>query len=251
MAASHKPILGGAIPPKAQKPIALPPQSEKRWAFSFRFWKQIENFGLDQSDSKWFIALLEKLADLSKLNKEQFLKDGAGRDNWRFHKINWQQKNIPVQREDLDWIPKTYLDNADEYELFQFQITQSLGRVIGFFDENQEFNIVLLDPLHNMQPSKSFDYKVHYSKADPTHYADLLKDVERAQKRDCVHLECPAYLELCGLPRTDHAHMISIMRLPDEMYIQMIDCIAKHKTTIEEILGFGMEFMDDAGTKSG
>ncbi|MEI7924489.1 MAG: hypothetical protein WCJ40_21485 [Planctomycetota bacterium] len=249
MASNRKPTLGGLIPPQAQRPVALAPQSEKRWVFSFRFWKQIKNFGLEQSDSKWFIALLEKLADLSKLKQEQFLKDGVDRDNWRFHKIHWQQKNIPVQRKDLDWIPGTYLDNETEYELFQFQITQSLGRVIGFFDENQEFNIVLLDPLHNMQPSKSFDYKVHSCKPDSTHYADLLKDVEKAQKHNCLLPECPAYIELCRLPRTDHAHMISIMRLHEETYIQMTDCIDRYNSTIEDILDYGMMFMDHTSKK--
>jgi hypothetical protein len=246
MPSNRKPTLGGTAPPQAQKPVALAPQSDKRWTFSFRFWKQIENFGLDQTDSKWFIALLDKLADLSKLKRDQFLKDGVDRDNWRFHKIHWQQKNIPVQRKDLDWIPKIYLDNEAEYELFQFQITQSLGRVIGFFDEYQEFNIVLLDPLHNMQPAKSHDYKVHYCKPESTHYVDLLKDVEKAQKQTCVQSGCPAYLELCRLPRTDYAHMISIMRLPDETYNQVRDCIDKHNATIEDILHFGIAFMNDA-----
>ena len=39
-------------------------------------------------------------------------------------------------------------------------MSKALGRIVGFFDEERTFNIVLLDPLHNIQPSKSHNYKV-------------------------------------------------------------------------------------------
>ena len=78
----------------------------------------------------------------------------------RFHQINWGQKNCPMSREELDWLPKGYLDNADSFPMCQFQISMALGRIVGFWDENNVFNVVLLDPLHNIQPSKDYGYKV-------------------------------------------------------------------------------------------
>ncbi len=38
-----------------------------------------------------------------------------------------------------------------------------MGRVVGFFDEDRVFNVVLLDPLHNIQPSKTYNYRVRAS----------------------------------------------------------------------------------------
>jgi len=43
--------------------------------------------------------------------------------------------------------------------------------------------------------------------------------------------------------------MISIMRLPEETYIQMTDCIDRYNSTIEDILDYGMMFMDHTSKK--
>ena len=133
---------------------------QSRWSFSFRFFKQVENFGASKCESKWFVSLLERLKEIS----GKTVKEITERPNWqkfyRFHSIDWAMKNVPIERKDLDWVDPTYLKNEKDYPLYQFQISKATGRIIGFFDEVWNFNIVLIDPLHNLQPSKDFDYKV-------------------------------------------------------------------------------------------
>lgn len=114
---------------------------------------------------------MDKLTELSKKDIKDFVANGTGKDTWRYHPISWMQENIPVQREDLDWVHKDYLENKEEYPLLQFQISKSLGRVVGFWDEFQIFNIVLLDPLHNIQPSKDYNYRVNYCSPLDSEYA--------------------------------------------------------------------------------
>lgn len=140
--------------PKTEKP------KDKLWTFSFRFWKQIEYFGLSHTNKEWLISLLERLQNLSQEKLDDFRVDQGKRDRYRYHGINWSQKNIPIQRTDLNWIPADYLNNETEFPLQQFSISTGLGRIVGFFDETQTFNIVLLDPLHNIQPAKDYAYKV-------------------------------------------------------------------------------------------
>ncbi len=49
----------------------------RRWAFSFRFWRQTEFFGLDKAQPTWFVSLLERLAELSGLVIDDFRSDAA------------------------------------------------------------------------------------------------------------------------------------------------------------------------------
>lgn len=143
-------------PPVLNKNI---PETEK-WTFSFRFWEQIEYFGLGNKEPKWFVSLLERLQELSKKDISKFLSDGSAKSAWRYHDINWNQTNIPISRDDLSWVDDVYLANEEEFPIVQFQVSKALGRIVGFFDERQVFNIVLLDPLHNIQPSRAYGYKV-------------------------------------------------------------------------------------------
>lgn len=136
-------------------------RSEKqKITFSFRFFQQQKPyFGLSGQQNTWFVSLLNRLQDVS--NKEiDFLLDKRETDCYRFHEINWKQKGIKIKRSDFYWVDKKYLDNEKEYEFFQFEISTGVGRVIGFFDESSTcFNIVALDPRHNLQPSKIHNWQ--------------------------------------------------------------------------------------------
>lgn len=136
---------------------------EKRWEFSFRFFRQIEKFGLDGKTvpNDWLVSLMERLASLSMEKIENILDNQLHADAYRYHPINWSSKNIPIKREDLNWIADTYRNNPDEYPLEQLMLSKGTGRFVGFFDENWVFNIVLLDPLHNLQPARDFNYEVN------------------------------------------------------------------------------------------
>jgi len=145
-------------------------------SFSFLYFRQIPFFELDDQDNRWFVSLLERLKDLSGKNSS-ILGDTTAKQAYRIHPIAWTQTNIPIKKSDLDWIPKEYLDNT-EIEFLQFEITQSTGRVVGFFNEtNEVFNIVLLDPKHNIQPTKSTGYKVDKTHYCPTDYEELLEQL--------------------------------------------------------------------------
>lgn len=169
-------------------------RDEINWIFSFKYFRQIENFGFDQSNTKisWFSSLLERLGDLSNRKVSDFLKDGASQSSsgYRFHEINWTQKNIPIQREQLDWLPNNYLKNEQEFPIVQFQISKANGRVVGFFDENWFFNVLLLDPLHNIQPSKSHGYKVDYCSPLPTDYYMACQTIEKISSQECSDDRC-------------------------------------------------------------
>ena len=78
------------------------------------------------------------------------------------HNIDWKARNIPFKREDIDWLDE-YFDNPAEFPLFQISVSKALGRLVGFLDEDNIYQVVLLDPLHNAQPSSYNGYKVQLS----------------------------------------------------------------------------------------
>lgn len=88
------------------------------------------------------------------------MSDFREKNQWRIHPIDWNGRNVPLNRKDLYWIDRKYMENEDEFPFYQFQITTGTGRVIGFWDEVGLFNIVFLDTMHNMQPSQYNDYKL-------------------------------------------------------------------------------------------
>jgi hypothetical protein len=178
MANHSKPVLGkepqtSILPVNNQRPSA-----EFKWSFSFRFWRQIEYFGLNRTDSRWFVSLLERLQTLSEEGIDTFLIDSGKKKSYRYHEINWSQKNIPIQRKDFNWLSKDYLNNEDEYPFVQFQVSKALGRIVGFFDENRIFNILLLDPLHNIQPSSFHNYRVDPCYPLTCYYSLLIDKVD-------------------------------------------------------------------------
>lgn len=156
-----------------------------RWTFAFRFFKQIEFFSLDSPkiDSTWLVSVIERLRDMGGQEIDAVLRNSAEAKRLRLHKINWSQTNIPIQRKELDWLHPDYLSNEDEYPLLQFMVSQGKGRIIGFFDEQNVFQIILLDPLHNMQPSKSFGYSVDPCSPLACQFTRLHDSVKDALKR--------------------------------------------------------------------
>ncbi|WP_147819177.1 hypothetical protein [Salidesulfovibrio onnuriiensis] len=240
------------IPSDGEGPfiIARPPAPEgtklpQKWTFSFKYWKQIDYFGLDRSESAWFVSLIEKLHKLSEEEIERFLCDSRKRDGWRYHKINWGQKNIPVKIDDLDWVPTKYRSNQDEFAFVQFQVSQSLGRVVGFWDEYSIFNIVLLDPLHNMQPAKSYGYKVSPCNPLNCDYTTLLSALEDALHLKCENEDCGlvSYIQSIKTRKKELAeHGVCIFRLTDEDF-EFIELLGEGGTIkdVYDIFQAGLE----------
>lgn len=208
MAPKPKPVVGrvpeqsapvrGDVPPRGKAPNIGVAPAQRRIAFSFRFWGQIDYFGLDGVSAKWFVSLLQKLQELSKYRVEDFLTVGETRHQWRYHEIDWTAEAVPIRHDNCAWIGADYMNDV-EYPFMQFQVSTALGRVVGFWDEEKAFNIVLLDPMHNIQPSRKHNYTVRECYPAHGEYANLLARLDRLQSATCGSAECGASAAIAQL----------------------------------------------------
>lgn len=181
------------------------------WTFSFQYWRQIKFFGLSETEPKWFVSLLDRLQSLSSIESDRFKKDRAMMKQNRYHPINWEQQNIPIEIDDLDWLPKDILSNQIEFELVQFQISTSLGRVVGYW-HGPVFYIVLLDPLHNIQPAGGrYGYKVDPNIPLNCHYSDLLNKIEHF-----------SYSSTCNSPDCGFLERLPMLKSKPDMYKNVV-----------------------------
>ena len=196
-------------------------QGPKKWTFSFRYWRQIEYFGLDRTEARWFASLLEKLVALSNEEVDRFICNPQKRDVWRYHKIDWGHKNIPIQLKDLGWLPRDIIENEEEFFLVQFQISMALGRVVGFWDRDYVFNIVLLDPFHNIQPSKDYDYRVDPCNSLCCDYTKLINSLDSILESYCNKRECEIAGHIQSIPTNRdallHSNVVMIKMTDEEM----------------------------------
>lgn len=110
---------------------------------------------------------------------QELLEENKGSKALRCHPIDWSAKHVPLRREDLDWLPQEIRENDAEFPMMQISISQSTGRIIGYFDRDASiFHIVLLDPKHNMQPAAKTNYQVQPTQEALSQYDELLKKLE-------------------------------------------------------------------------
>lgn len=173
-------------------PERRPPAADERWSFSFRYFSEIEYFGLDSAkiDKKWMLSVIYRLQELSKLTISQVMEErNVVGGTMRIHNIDWGGRSVPIKLADLDWIDKDYLGNPQEYPIMQIAVSKAEGRLVGFFDEQNAFQIVLLDPLHNAQPSRRNGYKVQLCSPLGCEMTAVRHEVhmaiERISARDC------------------------------------------------------------------
>jgi hypothetical protein len=216
---NDKPIVGYAA--QVKKPIVGSFSFSDKWAFSFEYFRQIEYFGLGETNSKWFVSLMDKLRDLSHVNPQEFERNKMLKTANRYHKINWQSKNIPYQRIDFNWISKDIMNNDEEFPFFQFQISKALGRIIGFWDLNRTFQVVLLDSKHNMQPSKVYDYKVDDTTELACEMTSLLVDLEGIKNINCSNQNCEVKASLRKLPSSLNRGNFVYALLDDVYYAEL------------------------------
>lgn len=198
---------------------------EPQMSFAFRFWKQIELFGLDKATREWFVTTLEKLKELSDKTFDQFTTDSGLKNNFRIHAINWNQSSLTKEKFH-ELLPIQYRN--DEYEIYQFQVTTSKGRVIGFFDERNVFQIVLLDIAHNMQLSNYNDYQKVVTGELPNCYnkvvGKLLKIQERIKKAKGDELKnLVQELDTIIKEEYSHGHFIFINEIHHEKLNQILE----------------------------
>ena len=97
----------------------------RKITFSFSYFKQIPNFQIGECSKGWHIGLLERLGALGTMTPQEVLEENRGSIALRCHPIDWSAKNIPIQRKDLDWLPKEILDNETDFPIMQFSITEN------------------------------------------------------------------------------------------------------------------------------
>lgn len=244
---SRKPVLGSI--PSPNIPVAGKIPDEPLWTFSFRYFKEIEYFGLNKTQPSWFSSLLVRLSELSNKAIADITGNHAVRDAWRYHEINWSQKNIPIQYDDLEWVDQAYRDNPEDFPLYQFQISKALGRVVGFWDEKQVFNIVLLDPMHNIQPSKTYDYKVDACSPNESEYSKLLLKAQKIANDNVCSESCPFPAELKSIHSFDLEEQTNILifSISDAQYLNLdsaLEAIGDNSNAVDLLMYAAGEFND-------
>lgn len=239
-APSVNPINPGNIQKQREIPRPNAKHGISKFAFSLEFFRQIDFFQIGQQQQSWYISLINRLQQLSTKNREVFMKDIVEKNNYRYHEINWNSTNVPIKKADLNWIEKDYLENDDEFPFVQFHVSLALGRVVGFWDENNVFQIVLLDPLHNIQPSKRYSYKV-----DDTHFmsseiSSLLVDLQKIKGKIKTETSCSICREIISVPSKNNNTNLLIAHLEDH-YIEELD---KVNISIEEVIQLGILSID-------
>lgn len=234
----YKPVLQDVKPSK--KPVlGKDIKDQLTWSFSFKYFNQTDYFGLGETDAKWFVSVIERLRDLGKEDIDTFIKDHRIKDANRYHKINWDATNIPIKRDEINWVDKIIIENEEDYPFFQFQVSKGLGRVIGFWKEDYSaFFIVLLDPKHNMQPSKYFNYKVDDTSILPCEYTSLLCDIDEIRGIKCSNIECDCRKKLDNLPTNLNRGRFVYFQLDEDFYNEFIQ-VTKNKS-IREIIENGL-----------
>jgi hypothetical protein len=244
MAHKKPPILAGA--PKVAKYInpgtvsgdryiPKPESSEtNKWSFGFQYFSQIRYFEIGGVANSWYISLIDRLKEVSQINREKFLNDFSQHGNIRYHKIDWNSKNTPIKRADLNWIDKDILDNEDEFPMLQFHISKALGRVVGFWDEKNIFQIVLLDPKHNIQPSNYNSYHVDDTYFMSCEYSSLLIDIDKIKNKVTPQCTCPICIEIKKVPsKLNNSNFVCAYL--DNPYIEKLDSTDLSLTEIIEL----------------
>lgn len=194
-----KPLFDNkSLTSKTSKRAPLIPQSYQGIpfiTFSFKYFGQQDYFGIGDTDASWLANLLDRIKDLS--NKTaKILDDPSERKSYRLHPIDWSAKKCPITINDLLSVPQYIKDNIEDNFFWQFQLSKGTGRVVGFFDENFSiFYVVLLDPKHNIQPSKDFGYYVNETRMAYTEFERIrmwIADASKVRSKKCLlEKDCP------------------------------------------------------------
>ena len=202
---------------------------EEKLNFSFLHLKEIDFFGFGNCSPKWHISFIDRLSTLSNLSPQEVLEDNKGSDALRCHHVKWSQDGIPIQRANLDWLPKDILNNPDEFPIMQFSVSTGMGRFVGFFDKDSStFYIVLLDPNHNIQPAKKHNYQTTPTTIGLSQYDDLLSKFHNIKKSvsKCKHspvCEISSHIEHANIE-----HNIIYIPLDNDFLVAYQDVLKKH-----------------------
>ena len=237
---------GTVPPPRVPEVRKGRPDAEKYFTFSFRYWKEVENFGVGSQDASWFSSLLARLRDLGSEKITRLFEDPSFKDTLRSHRVDWGAKNIPVQLEDLNWLPASVRENQDEFPIIQFHVSKALGRVHGFWDAEWCFQIVLLDPLHNLQPSEYSAYKVRSTDISNCQYSALRTALDQVCETPCSQACCEFARRVHTVtPEAVDGHIVIVAALEENVAGDLATLRAASTASISDILSHGILFFDE------
>lgn len=241
--------LNSDLPKYGNKSLVTKEQENKikrrKITFSFSYFRQIPNFQIGACSKKWYVGLLERLGALGEMSPQEVLEENKGSDALRCHPIDWDTKNIPIQRKNLEWLPKEILENEDEFPIMQLSITKSTGRIVGYFDRDSSiFHIILLDPKHNIQPSKKTNYQIQPTTKGVSQYDDLLNKLEQIKRivSNCPDKKCELHSHIHAIEGL-HDNIVYV-GLDNDFYVTYQEILKK--ISLQEIMEKGiLASMDD------
>ena len=231
---SGKRIINNQVPATSKLPIPGSFPKPSNFSFSFKYFRQIKYFEIGGVGNSWYISLIERLQELSKKDWAMFERDFLEKQSFRYHEINWDSKNVPIKRLDLNWIDKHYLENEEDFPMMQFHVSKALGRVVGFWDAWKIFQIVLLDPLHNIQPSSYNAYRVNDTHFLGSDLSSLLIDIEKVKAGIDKNCTCATCREVLSLPSGINNACILLAHL-DEEYLDYLNSLSHGIKDIIEV----------------
>jgi hypothetical protein len=240
-------IVAGVVPPAAKGPklkAGTIPQ-EKYFTFSFRYWSEAENFSLGGVDVGWYRSVIGRLNDLSKEKVARFIDDPGFQEGIRYHVVDWDRRSVPLTRADLVWLPRAIRDNEDEYPIYQFHISKAVGRIHGFWDSEFCFNVVLLDPLHNLQPSKDVGYTVRSTPRSECKYSMLKIAVDSACAASCLASGCELAKAVSGIHQaTEKEQFVIIAGISFDVANHLQEVRRTKAVSISDIVEHGITYFE-------
>lgn len=114
-------------------------------------------------------------------------------------------------------------------------------------DENGTFNIVLLDPLHNAQPSEYSAYKIRNTVVTGSHFARVMTEIEiriSACGTDCGCRKI--YGDIQGLINSEVEGPAVIVGMTQELFEQAAACVSSGvANSMAEIIEVGLGALED------
>lgn len=217
----------GIKPNKSVQPIGF--------TFGFTYWQERKYLGIGECSNAWFTSLIQRLRDLGKESIQSLIESKGA----HFHPVGFEQshKDCPITRQQaLEMIPEAYQDDCVFY---QFALSASTGRVVGFFDDRQSFQIILLDPKHNIYPYYKHEVRVDSTLMSKTDYIGLINLLDDLRDSQLCGDSCEVKQLLRTIPeyRMGKADTITLMVQISLQDLETLQILLESKyLSIQELL---------------